>query len=506
VTGSLRGPLLLVAASAAPAVLWATSVDVDQRFTGTYASLTSAAVVLGLVGTAAFALNLVLGARLPLVAAFFGGLDRMYRTHRVNGEIAFLLLAGHVALILASRATISTPTALELLGPGAGRTVFAGVVAFAAMTVALALTLFARLGHEVFVYIQRSFGFAFLLASYHVFTSPGAKQGSTALTAYLAVVASAGIAAFAYRSLLGNLLVHRRPYRVAAVNRLDELVTEIVLEPLGRRLLFTPGQFVFVGFRSPRLSESLHPLELSLRREVFAVRAGEIRNQFHPFSITSAVGDRTLRLDVKALGDYTRALRQLEPGATAVVEGPYGSFSDWNVPGCRQVWIAGGIGVTPFVSMARSLAPDERVAVDFYYCVEHEEEAHFLADLRAIAESRPGFRVVLVTTAEDGYLTARRVAEECPDLRETDVFLCGPPAMLASLQEQLETEGVRRERIHAEVFAFAGRTQTRTQPPARTSTPPADRKLLAALGAVAFAGPALALTLVLVAYLAAEGW
>jgi hypothetical protein len=114
----------------------------------------------------------------------------------VTGQIAFTLLLGHVVLILASRATISAEIALDLLGPGAGWTVFAGVLAFAGMTVALLLTLFVRLGHEVFVYVQRSFGFVFLLASYHVFTTPGAKQDSSALNVYLVVIATLGIAAF----------------------------------------------------------------------------------------------------------------------------------------------------------------------------------------------------------------------------------------------------------------------------------------------------------------------
>ena len=195
------------------------------------------------------------------------------------------------------------------------------------MTLAIVLTLFVRLGHEVFVYVQRTFGFVFLVATYHVFTTPGAKEGSQALNLYLAALATAGIAAFVYRSLLGNVLVRRRKYRVVTVNRLDDFVTEIVMEPIGKPLAFSPGQFLFVNFRSLALSEQFHPLELSVRRRVFSIRAGEIANQFHPFSITSDPDEPTLRITVKAVGDYTRALRRLETGAVAIVEGPYGSFS-----------------------------------------------------------------------------------------------------------------------------------------------------------------------------------
>lgn len=452
---SLRGPLVLTILCAVPLVLWAFSAPLEERFAGEFVTLTSVAVLLAYAGTCAFALNLILGARLRPVESLLGGLDRMYRTHRALGQIAFVLLLGHVVLILASRATISADTALDLLRPGAGWTVFSGVLAFSAMTVAILLTLFVQLGHEVFVYVQRTFGFVFLAASYHVFTTPGAREDSQAQNLYVAGLATLGVAAFFYRSLFGDVLVRRRKYRVVAVNRLDELVTEIVMEPAGRPLAFSPGQFVFVNFRSFALSERFHPLELSVRRRVFSVRAGEIANQFHPFSITSAPDERQLRVTVKAVGDYTRALRSLETGADAVVEGPYGSFSRRNVANRRQIWMAGGIGVTPFLSMARSLGDGDRPSVDFYYCVEHEEEAHFLDELRAIADARDDFRVALVVRDTDGFLTAERVAQEHEGLASSDVFICGPPAMIESLRSQLRAVGVANERIHAEEFSFA---------------------------------------------------
>jgi predicted ferric reductase len=451
----VRGPLLLVALCAVPLLLWARSAPLEPRFDGSYAALTSLAVLCALAGTSAFALNLVLGARLRVVEALFGGLDRVYRAHRVNGQVAFALLLSHVALILAARATVSTDAALDLLRPGAGWTVFAGVLAFAAMTVAIALTLFARLGHEVFVYVQRAFGFVFLAATYHVFTTNGAAGGSAALGAYLAGLATLGVAAFAYRSLFGSVLVRRRRYRVTAVNRLDGAVTEIAMEPLTKALDYVPGQFVFVNFRSLALREQFHPFDVSLRRQVFSIRAGETANQFHPFSITSAPHERTLRITVKAVGDYTRALRRLEVGAEAVVEGPYGSFSHRHVPGRAQVWLAGGIGVTPFLSMARSLRYANEPAVDLYYCVEHADEAHFLDELRAVAARRADFRVVLVPRDEAGFLTAERLAHETADLAARDVLICGPPTMIDSLRSQLRGRGMPGERIHAEEFGFA---------------------------------------------------
>jgi predicted ferric reductase len=465
---AVRGPLVLAVLYIIPLVVWARSEPLDQRFTGQFATLTSIAVLSALAGTSAFALNLVLGVRLRPVETLFGGLDRMYGVHRINGQLAYLLLLSHVALILASRATISVTTAFDLLGPGAGWTVFAGVLAFVVLTISIVLTLFVRPGHEVFVYVQRSFGFIFLIACYHVFTTHGAKAASAALNWYMVALATIGVAAFAYRSVFGNVLVRRHPYKVAAANCLDDFVTEVVMGAAREPAL--------VHARAIRLRQ------LPLARDepgASAVRAldGEPgllvpgrrgRQPVPPVLDYLRARRPQLMITVKAVGDYTRALRRLEVGADAVVEGPYGSFSHKNVPRARQLWIAGGIGVTPFLSMARGLDDDSRLDVDFYYCVERAEEAHFLDELRTIAGGRPGFRVALVSRDQDGFLSVDRLAAEQDDLEHTDVLICGPPAMIESLRAQLVAAGVPPQQIHAEEFGFAKLgASTETTPAAR---------------------------------------
>ena len=96
--GGLLGPLVLAFLYLVPLALWAAPAPLDTRFVGRFQTLTSIALLLAYAGVSAFALNLVLGARLRAVEALFGGLERMYRAHRVNGELAFALLLGHVVL------------------------------------------------------------------------------------------------------------------------------------------------------------------------------------------------------------------------------------------------------------------------------------------------------------------------------------------------------------------------------------------------------------------------
>lgn len=456
-TRTSLGPAVMVILYLVPLALWTGTAPLETRFLDASTTLTSVAVLFGLAGISGFAINLILGARLRFVEALFRGLERMYKAHRVNGRVAFLCLLAHGILMIASRATLSFEAALDLLTPGSGWTVFLGPVALILMACSIGLTLYVRMSHEVFVYVQRSFGFIFLIGAFHAFTTPGAKATSRALTVYLATLAIGGIAAWTYRSLFGNLLVRRHRYRVMLVIRRDEFVTDIVMSPEEEALTYTPGQFVFVNFRSIAMSEQFQPLTVTAEGQtaVFSVRAGEVSNQFHPFSITSSPKDPELRITVKAVGDYTRALRMLERGAAAVVEGPYGSFSHRNVPNRSQIWIAGGIGVTPFLSMARGLEDDEDVAVDVYYSVEHDDEALFLDELETLAQRRVDFRVISVVREKDGYLTADKVEDASGGLAGKDIMICGPPPMLQSLRGQLLAKGVPAERIHSEEFGFA---------------------------------------------------
>ena len=456
-----RGPSVLVLLSLVPVALWAVAIPLDARFSNLSTSFTSLGVIAALAGTSAFALNLCLGARIKPVEAFFNGLDKMYRWHKRNGITAFALLSTHAILIIASRASTSLEEALRLFLPAAGWTVPLGVLALVLMGAGIVLSLYRRLSHETFVYVQRSFGFVFLLASLHVFRTPGTKAVSPALTLYLGALSALGLAAFAYRSLFGTVLVRRRSYSVTSVNHLDPYVLEIAMAPLDRPLQFTPGQFVFVTFEAAALSRNFHPFEITAEGEfaVVTFRPGRMSNQYHPFSITSAPGEEELKIVVKVLGDYTGALRDLPRHAAARVEGPYGRFSYLRIPNRRQIWIAGGIGVTPFLSMARSLR-DSEYEIDFYYAMEHGHQGFFLDEFFAIADRNPKMRVIPIRKDRLGYVTAADIEGVSKPLADNDILICGPPPMIHNLERQFLEMGVPRRQIHFELFGFAGKTGT----------------------------------------------
>ncbi|NYD42660.1 hypothetical protein [Nocardioides panaciterrulae] len=139
----------------------------------------------------------------------------------------------------------------------------------------------------------------------------------------------------------------------------------------------------------------------------------------------------------------------------AVLSGPHGRFVHGKGTD-RQVWIAGGVGVTPFLSWLRSLdeqPPPDRV--DFFYSVSQESdgEVPYLAEMRAILERHPEVDLHVVRSAVDGRLTARRVLERSgADPRHLSIFMCGPEPMVRDLQQGFRADGVSALRIHREHF------------------------------------------------------
>lgn len=217
-------------------------------------------------------------------------------------------------------------------------------------------------------------------------------------------------------------------YTVDTVRRLGERTAEIVLDPVGERLAFRPGQFVMVTFR------------------------GFAAGQRHPFSISSGAGSRRLDVTVKASGDYTgRLVEALHPGDAARVLGPFGGF-DYRGGGRRQIWIAGGIGVTPFMSWIRSLNGAFDRDVDSYYSVRGPAEAVYRDEIELAAQEHPSLRPHVVLSDVDGPLTADAVLHGVAPDAHPWVYMCGPPPMTRALARGLRGRGIPRARVRFEDF------------------------------------------------------
>ena len=407
-----------------PLVPWLTAGSVEDRFRGA-ATLKSVANLAALFGIAAWAANLVLASRIRAVERAIGGLEHLYRLHRRVGLLVVVLAATHTLFLT----LYAGGSELDLYLPAAGWSPFIGVIALVLLVGLVVTSLVVRLAYQTFVLIQQLLGAAFILGALHTFAVQGTAASSPSLTVYLACLTTAGIASLGYRLIGGPLGIGRHRYCVDEVRHLDDDAVEIVMTPVGRALVFQAGQFVYATFHQ-----------------------SGIPRESHPFTITSAPDNDSLRLAVKRFGDFTSSIMKLRPGSQLQLEGPFGNFYLRSDSAHPQPWIAGGIGVTPFLSWARSL--DRSIPADLYYWTPGPEQAHFLDELYEIADRYPTFKVIPIRKRSLGHLTVSDIEAVTPNLSHGDVFICGPPVMIDNLTTGLVTRGVPPQRIHSETFDF----------------------------------------------------
>jgi predicted ferric reductase len=178
----------------------------------------------------------------------------------------------------------------------------------------------------------------------------------------------------------------------------------------------------------------------------------------HPFTIASAWPGNdsdqpppALRFLIKSLGDYTKTLPdRLRIGDPVNVEGPYGRF-DFVGHSDRQIWVGGGIGITPFVARMKELArhPGDKPVDLIYATREHDPQI-----IERISEDarQAGIKLHVLWEERDGRLTPARLTELVPQWRQAEVWFCGPSGFGDAIRKGLFAIGLAKSRFHQELF------------------------------------------------------
>ncbi len=437
-----------------PIIRWTMISPVFERFSTFNSSLLTFGRLTGLIGFMLYAINLVLSVRRRWLENLFGGLNRVYIAHHITGALALIFLLFHPIFLafryieLSTLATIKD--AAKFLLPRwihfdlsyyevqDAVAINNGIIAFVGMVVLLIITFFVKLPYRIWVFTHKFLGVAFVFAGLHTIMIASDVYRDPFLKSYIIIWTLVGFGAFLYRSVMGNMFVRRTPYKVMSAGTLPGNVVHVFFEPVSKPIDFKPGQFVFVRF-------------------LWADGDGIIQ-EAHPFSIASAPNEpnNQLRLYMKALGDFTTSLKRLKPGTIAEIEGAFGRFLPTRFDNSPQIWIAGGIGITPFLSVARSF-DTKRPQIDMFYSVQNSDE---LIDQEALAQFLPKnyaqFRYhTYVNSEQNGHLNAKYIDENSGGLKGKEIFLCGPPPMMKSLKAQLKSMGIPNSKIHSEEFAMS---------------------------------------------------
>jgi ferredoxin-NADP reductase len=184
----------------------------------------------------------------------------------------------------------------------------------------------------------------------------------------------------------------------------------------------------------------------------------------HTFSIASAPHEGGLMIATRMRDSgYKRALGSLPPGSTLDLAGPFGSLTLHRNPARPALLIAGGIGITPFVSMLRQASHDRREQqITLLYSNHRRRDAAFLEELDALARPGGAIRVFATMTAEDGdpgwagrngRIDAPWIRSVVAGLDRPIAYVAGPPAFVASMRQALELAGIPEDDVRSEDFA-----------------------------------------------------
>ena len=402
------------------------------------ASLQSvAALCAGASAFSLMAINLFLATRPPVFEGLAGGLDRLYQVHKYTGISILALVLFHEGVGMDLRG--------QIVAQGLARiSVEVAEVVFPILVVLLLISFIKRapqalirkipfLNRDLIPYglwrwSHRLLGVLFIALTFHQFFVKVPFNMNALASQYLLIMAALGIVSFLYTQVLA--IYRRRPYDITHVER-HPAATIIDAKPRGRGIRPRPGAFAVISIKRRGLREP------------------------HPFTISKTGPEGEVQFSIRGLGDYTRRLRDLvQVGDKMTVEGGYGRFNYANGKQ-QQLWVAGGIGITPFLAFADSLTADESRNIKLVYCVNKPEEAVGLDRLRAAEQRYDGFELDLHVSKTDGRLTAQVLADKAPfDLKTAGLWFCGPAPMRAAILSGLRKMGKYPASVHFEEFEF----------------------------------------------------
>jgi len=401
---------------------------------------TEFSVAIGYAGLAIMGLQFGLTARFRYVTTPWGE-DVIYHFHRRISLLALALVVVHPLILFAVR-----PELLVLLNSFTApwRARFAALSTYS--LIALAAMALWRSNwkiryetwhalHIVLAVSAVAAGLAHMVGWSFYLDAPWKRTLWIGLTVFW-------IGLLLYVRIVKPLLLLRQPYRVTEVRQERGYSVTLALLPDGHAgFRFKPGQFGW----------------LTLWGSPFQITG-------HPFSFSSsaAAADGRVEMTIRNLGDFTSGIAKAPPGRRVFLDGPYGAFTADSAPADMLVLIAGGVGITPMMSIVRTFADNgDKRPVLLFYGSRNYEEITFREELEALT-SRLDLTVVHVLqnpddgwTGERGFIDADLFRRHLPPRYAAhEYFICGPDAMMDAIERALSGLEVPMSRYHSERYSF----------------------------------------------------
>ena len=363
----------------------------------------------------------VFATRITGLETVFGSMDRIYVLHKWLAILAMLLMLLHDT-IDADMDGLGRETTLSELGETLGEISLYGFLILVTLSIATFVP------YHLWKFTHKFMGALFAAGAIHfiLIQKPMALTDPVAL--YTIAFCLIGVVAYIYTLLPTGIAKGWRSYSVSHVENTGGSLA-VTLSPSGNGHKHRAGQFAFLEFDAAGISE------------------------IHPFTISQAPNnDRTLRFTIKNLGDFTGSLElQLAFGTKAKVSRPFGHFHLQHGK-TEQVWIAAGVGITPFVAWSQALREGDGPA-HLFFCVTSQTDAPHLQEIEAITNAKSNLTLHVIESRVSGRLNADQIAATVAGPKnKVSIAFCGPKPMREALLNQLAEAGFARKRFRYEEF------------------------------------------------------
>ncbi|MDZ8118889.1 ferredoxin reductase family protein [Pontiella agarivorans] len=399
----------------------------------------------GIIAFTAMTFAMVLATRPMWLEKWAGGLDKIYRLHKWLGIVAFSFSVIHwlasqlpkwssyleniIILDGISGATQveAEPTAFERFFEAIEFPALqTGQYAFYLTVLFLIIALLKKIPYRFFAKTHIGMAIIYLALTFHAFALMYIKYWTQPIGITMALLMVAGTASACIVLFRQAGKKRKAAGSIQAINTYPDMnMFELVIKS-DKWAGHHEGQFAFLKF--------------------------EKKEPHHPFTISSAWDKNTklISFTIKALGDYTNALAdRLSVGDSVVLEGAYGNFT-FNHNQESQIWIAGGVGLTPFLARLERLGQQmDTPEIDFFYTTEKLDSSlkNKLKQLSAAAN----VKLHLFETCKSPRISGEHIRNTVSNWKSKSVWFCGPSKMGASLKKDLKGCGFNSA-FHQELF------------------------------------------------------
>ena len=408
---------------------------------GLFSVLIALGRLTGLVAAYMILLQFFLMGRMPWLERLYG-LDKLSRLHQKNGKFGFFFLALHPILLTLGYSSLSGLNPWQqflnfLTDYTHVLWAFAGAILFFTVITTSIYIARSRVRYEAWYFVHLMAYLAVFASFWHQISVGPDIIGNKFFYFYWIAL---------YSAVFGSHIVFRFARPVYLFFRHDFKVDRVVRESPSAVSLYISGKNM--------QSFPVRPGQFM----IFRFLAKKLWWQAHPFSLSMLPDGKRIRITVKELGDFTKQIKNIAPGAKVLIDGPYGVFTDLFGISPKVLFVAGGIGITPIRSLMEEMVKEGK-DVALIYGNRTQGEIVFRNELSYISKQYAA-RVTHILSddaayqGETGHIDQEKIKRLVPDFLSRDIYLCGPPPMMESLIASFRNLGIPSPSIHYEKFSF----------------------------------------------------